>query len=131
MTGWKGTPGPWQAERLPSHMTGCRRITAKVGPQHKQAKRSELACTSGLYDDEQDVANAKGMAAVPDLVDAVVIVGMCEGPEQVSIYDQECVDAWKWTHPDGREWHEIGDWNDPAPMHPVAAAALAKAGVQL
>lgn len=66
MTGWKGTPGPWRADR--NH--GCKSITAKVGAQHKQAKRTEVATTPGLWDDAEDQANAHGMAAVPQLVEA-------------------------------------------------------------
>lgn len=66
---WRGTRGPWKADRN----MGCRRISAKVHvtSHHRQAKRTELACTSGLYDDAEDQANADGMAAVPELVEAV------------------------------------------------------------
>lgn len=70
MTGWQGTPGPWKADT--NH--GCRRITAKKWGQHKQAKRCEVACTPGLFDDNEDKANAAGIAAVPQLVEALVAV---------------------------------------------------------
>lgn len=65
---WKGTPGPWKAERN----EGCKRITAKDGPQHRQAKRTEVMCTPGLWDEAEDRANARGAAAVPDMVAALL-----------------------------------------------------------
>lgn len=34
--------------------------------------------------------------------------------EKTSLYDEECVEGWLWSHPDGREYSVIGDWNgDP------------------
>jgi hypothetical protein len=75
MSGWKASPGPW---KLDTKYAGCKRITAKLGPQHRQAKRTELACTSGLNDEEEDTANGHAMAAVPDLVSALVGALACE-----------------------------------------------------
>lgn len=63
---WRGTPGPWKADR--NH--GCKSIKGPpIGPRQP---RSEIGYTSGLWDDDQDKANAKGMAAVPQLVEALL-----------------------------------------------------------
>lgn len=63
-----------------------------------------------------------------DLVAALKIMHDCGEPYKVSLYDEEGIEGWRWTHSDGREWTEMGSWNEDAPMHPVAEAALAKAG---
>jgi hypothetical protein len=65
---WRGTPGPWKADT--NH--GCKSI--KGPPIGHRQPRSELACTTGLWDDAEDMANAKGMAAVPQLVQALLSV---------------------------------------------------------
>lgn len=69
VSGWKGTPGPWRYRN--DGVAGCRNITAKPGnPLHRQVRRTELATTVGLWNDDEDMANAYGMAAVPQLVEA-------------------------------------------------------------
>ncbi len=32
--------------------------------------------------------------------------------EKTSLYDEEGVEGWLWSHPDGREYSVIGDWKD-------------------
>lgn len=63
------TKGPW---KLDGNL-GCKRITAKpyARQQHRQAKRMELACTSGLSNEAEDRANGMIMAAAPDLMEAL------------------------------------------------------------
>lgn len=71
MTALPITPGPWVAERN----FGCKRITAKssyAGQKHRQARRVEVACTPGLNDESEDFANAKAMAAVPAMIEALL-----------------------------------------------------------
>jgi len=63
----KYTPGPWKADRN----LGCKMISAKPFEQHRQAKRMEIACTSGIYSEEEDAANARLMAAAPELLAAL------------------------------------------------------------
>src|SRR5690606_9601390 len=58
------------------------------------------------------------------LVEALEIATACGEPEKASLYDEEGIEGWRWTHPDGREWTETGDWSEPAPLHPVVRAAL-------
>jgi hypothetical protein len=63
------TPGPWKADTN----LGCKRISAKPfrGQQHRQAKRFEVACTPGLHDESEDLANARLIASAPDLLEAL------------------------------------------------------------
>lgn len=48
----------------------------------------------------------------------------CGVPDKVSLYDEEGVEGWRWTAPDGTEWTEMGDWNEEPPMPPFARDAL-------
>jgi hypothetical protein len=62
------TPGPWRA--ADNH--GCRQIKAKKSGEHKQGQwYYEVACTPGLSDDDEDKANARLIAAAPDLHEAL------------------------------------------------------------
>lgn len=46
--------------------------------------------------------------------------------DRVSLFDEEGVDGWRWTEPDGTEHVELGDWNDPPPWPESARLALQK-----
>ncbi len=62
------TPGPWHA----GDNHGCRQIKAKKSGEHKQGQwYYEVACTPGLSDDDEDKANARLIAAAPDLYEAL------------------------------------------------------------
>jgi hypothetical protein len=65
----KTSPAPWRVERT----LGCKRIEACVGRRAADGKRKweEVACTPGLYCEEEDLANARVMAASPELRDAL------------------------------------------------------------
>ncbi len=122
------TPGPWLLETAP---TSCG-ICHKIGPFPWRGGKQNHACIyvdhPGTGAETQELeANARLIAAAPDLLAAIKIQHECGPPEKVSLYDEECVDGWRWTHPDGREWTETGDWNEPPPMHPDARRAIAKA----
>lgn len=77
---------------------------------------------------EEVAANARAIAALPDLIEANIVAIECGDPEKFYAYDKEGVDAWRWAHPDGREWAEISPHDDPAPPHPLIVEALLKAG---
>lgn len=32
--------------------------------------------------------------------------------EPVSLYDEEGVEGWRWTSPEGYEYSTVGDWSD-------------------
>ena len=113
----KWTQGPWRAEA--SDYEGCLQI---ISADRKRP------ITEIWGDGDDDEANARLIAAAPELVEALVIVHECGLPEKVSMYDEEGVEGWQWCHPDGRIWSEIGSWYEAPPMHPIARAALAKAG---
>lgn len=79
----------------------------------------------------EKLATAKAIAALPALVEALLATATGSPPEKVSLYDEEGVEGWRWTLPDGRELHEIGAWDEDQPPHPLAVAALKLAGVEL
>jgi hypothetical protein len=43
--------------------------------------------------------------------------------QKVSMYDEEGVEGWQWTAPDGREENVIGDWEGAPPVPPEIAKA--------
>jgi hypothetical protein len=55
----KHTPGPWKYQR---DSFGCKEIASATGP---------LATTDGLADDDEDAANARLIAAAPEMLDAL------------------------------------------------------------
>jgi hypothetical protein len=62
------TPGPWRYDRG----AGCRSIKGRKVGSHKQAQYlTEVACTPGLRNDAEDLANAQLIAAAPDLLEAL------------------------------------------------------------
>lgn len=98
------------------------------------------SCTGGTTilskgDGDWDVVIAKNvsydcvslLAAAPRLLEALEVVRDCGVPDKFSMYDEEGVEGWKWIHPDGREWVDIGDWNDDPPPHPIINEAIAAA----
>ena len=64
------TPGPWKADTTP----GCKRISDKPWVDHQQARRREIACTSGLRNDNEDAANGHLIAAAPELYEALGVM---------------------------------------------------------
>jgi hypothetical protein len=62
-----------------------------------------------------------------DLYEAAVLQQECGLPVAELFYDEEAVEGWAWSHPDGRVWSVIGSHNELPPFHPVMDAALAKA----
>lgn len=35
---------------------------------------------------------------------------------KVSLYDEEGIEGWRWTAPDGKEYCEVGSWDEPPPL---------------
>lgn len=67
MSDTKHTPGPWKFD---DHL-GCRPIKGGKSGSHRQAQYKEVACTVGLHDDDEDRANARLIAAAPELLKAL------------------------------------------------------------
>jgi len=65
------TPGPWYASLPRQCSSGCRRIRTEKGRRHGGYFGTELAHTDGLADDDEDKANARLIAAAPDLLSAL------------------------------------------------------------
>jgi hypothetical protein len=60
---------------------------------------------------------------ITKLIEALRAVNSCCDPVRVSLYDEEGIEGWRWTAGDGREWTEMGDWDDE-PIHPLAEEAI-------
>ena len=45
--------------------------------------------------------------------------------EQASLYDEEGVEGWTWTSPDGTEYSEVGSHDEPPPIPDQALKFLA------
>jgi hypothetical protein len=86
----KHTPGPWKA----GNDSGCRPIKAGKSGRHRQAQYMEIANTVGLSDDAEDRANARLIAAAPDLLAALkrALPWIREGLEFQSIEPQARAD---------------------------------------
>lgn len=65
------------------------------------------------------------LAQREELLEAFADAEECGTPGKVSLYDEEGIEGWRWSHPDGREWTETGDWMDHPPTHPLIAQAIA------
>lgn len=66
----------------------------------------------------------KDVQWVNEVIEAVGIAGECGVPTTASFYDEEGVEGWKWTHPDGREWTEVGAWDEMPALHPLLAELM-------
>lgn len=66
----------------------------------------------------------KGMD-LPDALRRLVLPGweVC----RASLYDEEGIEGWRWTDPDGNEYYEVGDWSEPPTWPDAGLAILAKA----
>lgn len=61
------TPGPWKYD--PG--AGCKRIKGGKSGAHRQAQYNDVAYTVGCYREEVDEANARLIAAAPELLEAL------------------------------------------------------------
>lgn len=61
------TKGPWRAD----DNLGCKRVMGNKLGDHRQPRfLTEVCCTPGLSDENEDAANARLIAAAPDLAAA-------------------------------------------------------------
>lgn len=69
----KHTEGPWRVQPFKKYVSGgCRIIQAHKAGDHKQAQwQTEVCCTVGLNNDNKDQANARLIAAAPELLEAL------------------------------------------------------------
>lgn len=92
---------------------------------------SKLMATS----EEQQWANARFIVRACNSHDALVEIKQQFKAltvygwevEKASLYDEEGVEGWRWTEPNGTEHYEIGDWNELPTWPDSAEQALADA----
>ena len=123
----KHTPGPWRVAR-DRNSVGDTVWAGNLPVAICSPVRVFLASgqTFQITGDEAS-ANARLIEAAPELLGALHIQHACGAPAKANLYDEEGVEGWHWTHPDGREWTAAGAWDEAPPMHPVVRAAIAKA----
>ena len=70
----KHTAAPWKCD----HNFGCKDIKGGKDGTHKQAQYKSIAYTVGLFNEEEDHANAKLMASAPRLLKALNAIAQQE-----------------------------------------------------
>ena len=115
------TSGPWFADDNNGYSIW--RITAAK----YRAESASRTIAEVVGDSAETEANARLIAAAPDLLEAAKVQQMCGKPLQINVYDEDGCEGWIWSHPDGREWIELGDWDEQPPLHPLMVAAIDKA----
>lgn len=112
-----GTGGKWTIDKCPCNHRSC----------------SYYGTSNGSFDQGNGytLEDARRIARLPALEAAYIeavrclqVVSECGDPECTYLYDEEGVEGWSWTHPDGREWTEVGLHNETAPLHPLARKFL-------
>ena len=117
----KHTPGPWQIGKNFGSVVCDTPVPGIRGSDDTEYYGGHLIAESVTE------ANARLIAAAPELLEALHIQHACGAPAKANLYDEGGVEGWHWTHPDGREWTAAGAWDEAPPMHPVVRAAIAKA----
>ena len=133
-----GTPLPWEHRiRVRQNITFGKPTASFLAPAGAEdpfeadaiarfytrdglTEREDNAAYAAFACNEYPALKAKADA----LAEAVELAEACGEPSRVALYDEEGVEGWRWSHPDGREWDEVGDWQE-MPLHPILAQALA------
>lgn len=115
----KHSPGPWAID---ARSSGVLDIVDRDGEM--------IAATRYLGNAPEAVethhGNASIFAEAPDRIEQLIALLRYNWTvDKVSLYDEEGVEGWCWTEPNGREHTEIGDWNELPPWPDSARAALA------
>ena len=63
---------------------------------------------------------------IEDLKDMVTALRQGWSVDKVILYDEEAIEGWQWTDPQGREYHSIGDHNQVPTWTEGAARALGR-----
>lgn len=117
----KHTPGPWYIAY------GGREDQDffVIGSRSREAIVSE--CSNSRLPNEELSANARLIAAAPDRHDQLTALMLGWEVDKIAMYDEEGVEGWIWTEPDGTEHVEMGDWNELPTWPESARQSLAKA----
>ena len=124
------TPGPWEWRLFDE--TSCRQLEGNVEYCDMNPVLTPVQCSACAKDGRRCLqpreADARLIAAAPDLSDQVRALAMLGWDvARVSLYDEEGVEGWRWTEPDGTEHAETGAWDEWPPWPETARSAIAKA----
>lgn len=102
-------------------------LLVKLEPPDSRAVSDHFVAMAAIHAGG-DTVNEEARQIVKDMLEKIKRddkirddIELCGEPEKLSMYDEEGVEGWLWTHPDGRQWSEIGSWDEPAPPHPAFA----------
>ena len=130
----KHTPTPWGATNKPLILKGQWTIWDNDGHGLQVATLSQRG---GALNDKIDCTEANAafivracnshdaMVEIQQQFIALVIQGWTF--EKATLYDEEGVEGWRWTEPNGTEHYEIGDWSELPTWPDSAKQALADA----
>ena len=129
----KHTPGPWAVVMETDigvegpFVVGNGNENEDICDLFTHAIQNEHGQHSGIKPYPNAKANANLIAASPcmhDQLKALVLYGWTV--EKVSLYDEEGVEGWMWTEPDGTEHTEAGEWGDLPPWPMSARDAMSR-----
>ncbi len=119
------TPGPWELwtgcswRRFGSTATGT---TVCEPTFHHRDRQPDLHFPNG----GQDGPDARLIASAPCLDLMLWALTHTWTVEQVSLYDEEGVEGWRWTAPNGDEFDVIGDWSERPTIDDATRAAITR-----
>jgi hypothetical protein len=134
----KPTEGEWKAEREEEfrfeitsqddvHIATLDWPWSGEDPEFRELEaNANLIAEAGTVYHETGLTPREILAQRDELLAAIKIAEECDNPEKVTLYDEDGVEGWRWTHYDGTEWTECGDWHEPPPTHPVITEAIEK-----
>lgn len=91
------TPGPYYVHLPRGSSGGCRTIRTEKGRMHGTYGGTEIATTHGLANDAEDAANARLIAAAPDLLHVVELglVIAAQPTEWTLVEYADAIEIWK------------------------------------
>lgn len=117
------TPGPWKLSEDEMKVFQTSNVYNSEG--------QTITLGSSALPQLERKANAKAIAALPSLLEALELQSQIEGPSMTLLYDEEGVEGWQWEHPaTGQTWTAIGQHDEPAPFFPPVESALKLAGYE-
>lgn len=124
------TQGKWEAKLYKSGQWGVRQApdAPSVALDNEILSCGFSICNIVEQSPEETEANARLIAAAPDRHQQMLALTVYDWEvDKVSLYDEEGIEGWTWTEPNGTEHTEMGDWDELPPWPDSAREAIAKA----